>query len=83
MAGCSVLGGGKNGWVLSTGGEEMAGGRRKRLGAQRWGEETAGCQTTHLQHDGLNENPHTATKTKNKVESGLLLDVIVRRGVTY
>ena len=30
--------------------------------------------------EGLNENLHSSTKTKNQVQGGLLLDVVVREG---
>lgn len=43
---------------------------------------SVGRLTSHLQCDGLDEDLHTATKTENKVEGGLLLDVVVRKGMT-
>jgi len=36
----------------------------------------------HFPSDGLNEDLHTATETEDKVEGGLLLDVIVQKGTS-
>ena len=46
-----------------------------------------GIRGLHLEGDGLSsqsldEDLHTTTKTKDQVESGLLLDIVIRKGAT-
>ena len=46
-----------------------------------------GIRRLHLQRDrlaseGLDEDLHATTKTENQVESGLLLDVVIRKGAS-